>query len=166
MDRPSTLPLPPRPAPSGVAASPEFTDQPFYAETLTLLSSVRDHDFAALADLCDDDFGIVDIDVAGNARPIRTRLAWEAWFRELFATLEGMDASTESVITNYQALHQGTLGFSALEFRQTLEVGAHVATFDCVATIVWKLTPRGWREARWHASIVSSDVPAALRRAA
>lgn len=166
MDRPSTLPFPPRPARSDVAASRSFADQPFYDETLTLLDSVRDHDFAALADLCDDDFGIVDIDVAGNARPIRTRLAWEAWFRELFATLEDMDASTESVITSYQALREGTLGFGALEFRQTLTVGAHVATFDCVATIVWKLTPRGWREARWHASIVSSDVPAALRRAA
>ena len=147
-------------------SSPAFAGQPFYDETVTLLHSVRDHDFAELARLCDDDFGIVDIDVAGTARPIRDRAEWEEWFTTLFATLKGMNASTDSVILDYKALRQGTLGFGALEFRQTLRVGHHVATFECVATIVWKLTPQGWREARWHASIISSDVPAALLRAA
>ena len=34
---------------------------------------------------------------------------------------------------------------------------------DCVATIVWKKTTRGWREARWHGSVVSSDVPDELQ---
>ena len=143
-----------------------FSDQPFYDQTVALLHSVRDHDFVTLADLCDDDFGIVDIDVTGGARPIRSRGEWEAWFTDLFATLETMDASTDSVILDYQAVSHGTLGFGVLEFEQTLTVGAHVATFVCVATIIWKLTPHGWREARWHASVISSDVPAALLRAA
>lgn len=143
-----------------------FGDQPFFEQTVALLHSVRDHDFGTLADLCDDDFGIVDIDVTGGARPIRSRREWEAWFTDLFATLETMDASTDSVILDYQAVNHGTLGFGVLEFRQTLTVGTHVATFDCVATIVWKLTALGWREARWHASVISSDVPAELLRAA
>ncbi len=147
-------------------SSPEFSDQPFYDETVALLHSVRDHDFAALADLCDDDFGIVDIDVSGQARPIRDRAEWEAWFTTLFATLDAMDADTDSVIVDYKALRQGTLGFGALEFTQTVTVGSEVATFECVATIIWKLTPEGWREARWHASIISSEIPAALQRAA
>ena len=34
-----------------------FADAPFFAETLTLLRSVRDHDFETLAALRDDDFG-------------------------------------------------------------------------------------------------------------
>lgn len=143
-----------------------FSDQPFYDQTVALLHSVRDHDFGALADLCDDDFGIVDIDATGSARPIRSRGEWEDWFTGLFATLETMDASTDSVILDYQAVDHGTLGYGVLEFRQTLTVGTHVATFDCIATIVWKLTATGWREARWHASVISSDVPAALVRAA
>lgn len=151
---------------SVATASRTFEDQPFYDETLTLLRSMSNHDLTTLADLCDDDFGIVDIDVAGRGRPIRTRAAWETWFRGLFATLETMGASIDSRVMDYQAMCEGTLGFGALEFRQTLTVGTHVATFDCVATIVWKLTPQGWREARWHASVVSSDVPAALVRAA
>lgn len=147
-------------------AHPKFGDQPFYDQTVALLRSVRDHDFATLAALCDDDFGIVDIGVDGNARPIRDRAEWESWFTTLFATLKGMNASTNSVIIDYQALSQGTLGFGVLEFQQTLTVGSYIATFECVATIIWKLTPHGWREARWHASIISSDIPAALLSAA
>ena len=146
--------------------SSDFARQPFYDLTLALLRSVRDHDFATLASLCDDDFGIVDIDVAGTARPIRNRTEWEAWFTTLFATLRSMDATTDSIIRDYRALSQDSLGFGVLEFQQIVTVGSHVATFECVATIVWKLTADGWREARWHASVVSSDIPVELRLAA
>ena len=55
------------------------------------------------------------------------------------------------------------LGYSVVEFRQTLTIGDHTASFDCVATIIWKHTARGWREARWHGSVVSADVPDELR---
>lgn len=143
-----------------------FGDQPFYEQTVELLRSVRDQDFAALAALCDDDFGIVDIDVTGAARPIRDRSEWEEWFTTLFATMTGMEATTDSFIFDYRALTHDTLGFGVLEFRQTLTVGNYVAAFDCVATIVWKLTEHGWREARWHASVISSEVPAELLAAA
>jgi ketosteroid isomerase-like protein len=142
----------------------QFAAEPFYGETLTLLRSVRDHDFAMLSHLCDDDFGIVDVDPAGNARPIRTRAEWEAWFHELFATLDAMSARTDSIVLDYHAVRESELGYSVLEFRQTLTVGSHTATFDCVATIIWKQTVRGWREARWHASVISSDIPDELRQ--
>jgi ketosteroid isomerase-like protein len=143
-----------------------FLDRPFFAETLTLLRSVRDHDFDTLAALCDDDFGIVDVDPAGAVRPIRDRAGWEQWFHDLFATLTAMGARTDSTVDDYHAVESGDLGYSVLDFTQTLDVGPHTATFVCVATIVWKRTPDGWREARWHASVVSSDVPAELRAVA
>ena len=57
-----------------------FAHRPFYAETLTLLRSVRDHDFESLDWLCDDDFGIVDVDPTGSARVIRSQPEWESWF--------------------------------------------------------------------------------------
>ncbi|HSM67655.1 MAG TPA: nuclear transport factor 2 family protein [Ilumatobacteraceae bacterium] len=162
-----TTPLPTSPVPT-TGTSPldhppvRFLAEPFFAETLTLLRSVRDHDFDTLAALCDDDFGIVDVDPAGAAKPIRDRAGWEAWFHELFATLTAMCATTDSTIDDYHAVVDGRLGYSVLEFTQTLTVGEHVATFECVATIIWKRTPDGWREARWHASVISSDVPAEL----
>jgi ketosteroid isomerase-like protein len=140
--------------------------EPFFAETVTLLRSVRDHDFETLAALCDDDFGIVDVDPSGAARPIRDRAGWEQWFHELFATLTAMDASTDSTIDDFRSIVSGDLGWSVLDFTQTLSVGAFVARFECVATIIWKHTPDGWREARWHASVISSDVPDELQQAA
>jgi ketosteroid isomerase-like protein len=140
-----------------------FADTAFFAETVTLLRSVRDHDFDTLAALCDDDFGIVDVDPSGAARPIRDRAGWEQWFHELFTTLTAMGATTDSRIDDYRSITTDDMGFSVLDFTQTLTVGAHVASFECVATIVWKRTPDGWREARWHASVISSDVPDELR---
>lgn len=154
--RSSTLDVPPA----------EFVGRPYFDQTLTLLRSVRDHDFDTLAALCDDDFGIVDGDPAGTISVIRTREEWERWFTEMFATLSLMGAHTDSEVTRYDALQTDSMGFSALEFRQVLEVGESTATFECVATIVWKLTPSGWREARWHVSVVSADIPEAMRPSA
>jgi ketosteroid isomerase-like protein len=138
-------------------------DQPFFDETLTLLRSVRDHDFDTLAALCDDDFGIVDVEPSGAARLIRDRAGWEHWFHELFATLSAMGARTDSRIDDFRSIVDGDLGWSVLDFTQTLTVGEHCASFECVATIIWKRTSAGWREARWHASVIASDVPEALR---
>lgn len=144
----------------------EFVGKPFFAETVTLLRAVRDHDFDTLAGLCDDDFGIVDIAPDGSGVPIRTRAEWEAWFRDsLFPRLEQMGASTDSEITGYEALRNGALGYGVLDFRQTLTVAGLTATFDCIATLIWKQTPAGWKESRWHCSVISSDVPEALRAA-
>jgi hypothetical protein len=143
----------------------ELEGRPFFGETLTLLRSVRDHDFDTLADLCDDDFGIVDGDATGAISIIRTRAEWEQWFTGLFATLDAMGAYTDSEVTRYDAVATSAMGFSALEFRQLLSVGESTATFDCVATIVWKLSDAGWREARWHVSVISADIPPAMRPA-
>jgi ketosteroid isomerase-like protein len=142
---------------------PRFAHAAFFTETVALLRCVRDHDFDTLASLCDDDFGIVDVDTSGSARPIRDRAGWERWFRELFSTLDAMGASTDSRIDDYQAIATADMGYSVLDFTQTLTVGTDVASFECIATIVWKRTADGWRESRWHASVISSDVPEALR---
>lgn len=140
-----------------------FAGRPYFEQTLTLLRAVRDHDFDGLAALCDDDFGIVDGDPTGTISVIRTRAEWESWFHNLFATLDSMGAQTDSEVIRYDAVQTPAMGFSALEFRQVLRVGESAANFDCVATIVWKLTSVGWREARWHVSVVSADIPAAMR---
>lgn len=138
----------------------EFLDQPFFDETLTLLRAVREHDFDTLAGLCDDDFGIVDIAPDGTGVPIRTRREWEAWFRDgLFPKLDALGAETDSEITGYQALVSGDLGYGVVDFRQTLSIGELVATFDCIATVIWKKTATGWKESRWHCSVLSSTIP-------
>ena len=141
------------------AASSEWADAPYFAQTVELLRSVRDHDFDSLAALCDDDFGIVDLDPAGANVMVRTREEWENWFHNLFAQLDAIGAGTDSEITNYQALASADMGMSVVEFTQSLTMGEMIALFDCVATIVWKNTLQGWREARWHVSLLSADIP-------
>jgi ketosteroid isomerase-like protein len=155
-------------SPSKLDSAPAtLHDLPFFTETVTLLRAVREHDFATLADLCDDDFGIVDIAPDGSGVPIRTRAEWEGWFRDtLFPKLESMGAETDSEITGYEALVSGDLGYGVLDFRQTLSLAGMTATFDCIATLIWKRTPSGWKESRWHCSVISSDIPEAMRAAA
>lgn len=143
-----------------------FADKPFFEHTVALLRAVRDHDFDTLARLCDDDFGIVDAGPSGAPVAIRSRVEWERWFHHLFATLDQMGAETDSEITRYDAVRGDDLGYSVVEFRQLLRTPSHTATFDCVATIVWKRTLGGWREARWHVSVLASTVPEALQPAA
>jgi hypothetical protein len=142
-----------------------LTDVPFFEETVTLLRSVRDHDFDTLAALCDDDFGIVDAGPDQKPVAIRDRAGWEGWFRGLFGQLDALAAATDSRITGLESSVGTDMGFSVLYFDQMLHVAGMTATFDCTATIVWKLTPDGWREARWHVSILSADVPEALAAA-
>jgi hypothetical protein len=141
---------------------PEHESKPFFADTITLLRSVRDHDFDTLAELCDDDYGIVDIAPDGTNVAIRTREEWEGWFHGLFGQLDAMNAATDSEILAYDAVEADSMGYSVLEFRQTLTVGDLVASFDCMTTIVWKNVDGVWREARWHGSVLSSDVPPEL----
>ena len=145
------------------AGDSRWAGEPFFGETVELLRSVRDHDFDSLAELCDDDFGIVDLDQSGGNVMIRTRDDWEQWFRRLFAELNAASAATDSEILDYQALRATDMGFSVVEFRQSLTIGELVGLFDCVATIVWKLSPGGWREARWHVSLLSADIPEEMR---
>jgi hypothetical protein len=59
-------------------------DKPFFELTLNLLRGVRDHDFDALAEICYDDYGIVDIAADGGSVAMRNRDEWAAWFRGLY----------------------------------------------------------------------------------
>ncbi len=141
------------------AQQSKWADAPYFLETIELLRSVRDHDFDSLAELCDDDFGIVDLDQSGSSVMVRTRAEWENWFRRLFAELDAVAATTDSEILEYQAIESTDLGYSVVEFRQSLGLGEMIAYFGCVATIIWKRTDAGWKESRWHVSLLSTDLP-------
>ncbi len=133
--------------------------QPFLSETVQLFRHVSMRDLDALADLCDDDFGIVDLDTTGASVDIRTRADWIAWFEGLFATLEGMGADTWTEIDEYDVLPGTDLSMSVVRFTQVLAAGETAARFGCVATIVWKRDGDRWREARWHVSLLQPPPP-------
>lgn len=134
-----------------------WADQPFFEQTCTLFRCVRDHDFDTLADLCDDDFGIVDLDPNGESVDIRTRAEWEAWFHHLFDQLGAMQATTDTEIQDYQALQASEMGYSVVRFCQLLRVGGQTHRFNCIVTIIWKYIEDRWKESRWHVSLLGRE---------
>ena len=126
----------------------------FYAVTVELLDCVRDHDYRRLAEICDDDFGIVDITTDGGSLVIRDRAGWESWFTGLFAQLDSMSARTWSDITGYDAVQIGDMGYSVVDFDQVLVIGDEQLLFSVVATVIWKRVDGTWKESRYHSSLV------------
>jgi hypothetical protein len=129
-------------------------DKPFFAQTQQLFANVRDHNFDALAALCDDDFGIIDINAEGGTMVVRDRAGWEAWFRGLFAQLDTMQAQTWSEITNYEAVQTAEMGYSVVDFDQLLVLPGQRLRFSCLSTIIWKKVGEEWKEARYHSSLL------------
>ena len=141
-------------------------DAPFAAETAELFAAVRDHDLPTLAARCDDDYGIVDINPTGGSEVIRSRAEWETWFVQLFAQLDAMAATTDTEIHRYDAVDWGDTGMSVVEFVQTLTVVGLTGRFSCIVTIVWKRDGDRWVEARWHASLLDTELPDGFGEAA
>lgn len=129
-------------------------DKPFFAEMQQLFAYVRDHDFARLAALCDDDFGIIDINAEGGTLVIRNRAEWEQWFQSLFAQLTTLQAQTWSEITRYEAVQTAEMGYSVVDFDQMLVFGGKRMRFSCLSTIIWKKVGETWKEARYHSSLL------------
>ncbi len=129
--------------------------KPFYTETELLFTCVSKHDFDTLADLCDDDFGIIDLDPQGKNVVVHDRAGWENWFKTLFQKLSDMQAHTYTEIRDYQALAHETLGYSVVNFDQFLEVANQKLKFNCMVTIIWKKVGDRWKESRWHVSLIN-----------
>ncbi len=134
-----------------------FEQLPFYHLTVNMLECVSTHNFDVLSRICDDDFGIIDLDTQGKSVVVANRQEWESWFRSLFAKLDTMRAKTSSEVLNYQALQTTEMGYSVLDFCQNLEVDGFVGKFYCVATIIWKKVGEEWKESRWHGSLIRTE---------
>lgn len=132
-----------------------FSRKPFYDRTLEMLNCVRDFNFERLAEICDDDYGIIDINTEGGSEIIRDREGWENWFRGLFAQLQNMKAKTWSEITGYEAVESGDMGYSVVDFDQVFHSGPQRLRFKVIATIIWKKVGGIWKEARYHSSLIS-----------
>ncbi len=70
-----------------------------------------------------------------------------------------MGADTDTEIQTYDALQRGDLGYSVVEFCQTLTVGGQTGRFDCIVTIIWKREGERWLESRWHVSLLERTLP-------
>lgn len=130
--------------------------EPLLAETQALLDAVNALDLDALRAMVDDDFGIVDVDPQGRSVVITTKAEWDAYMDVNFAAMRAGGAVLSSRIREYNGEMSDGLGYSVVRFVQRVEVGPTVIENPCIATIVWKRTEDGWREARWHCSLDQS----------
>lgn len=133
----------------------EMRSKPFFDLTVEMLGCVRDHEFDRLSEICDDDFGIIDINTEGGSEIIRDRNGWEEWFRGLFKKLEAMNATTWSEITRYEAIEGTDMGYGVVDFDQVFIAGEKKLRFAVIATIIWKKEGEEWKESRYHSSLVS-----------
>ncbi len=148
----------PRPAKaSKLMNTIQMQEKPFYALTTQLLDCVRDHNFRRLSAMCDDDFGIVDITTSGGSLIIRDRAGWEEWFTGLFAQLDALRAQTWSEITGYESVLSGEMGYSVVDFDQVFVTEEEKLRFSVIATIIWKRVDGGWKESRYHSSLVGVE---------
>lgn len=132
----------------------EMRNKPFYQLTEEMFHCVSKHNFERLAQLCDDDFGIIDINTVGGSEIIRDRAGWEHWFQGLFTKLAEMKAETWSEITRYEALAHTDMGYGVVDFDQIFIAGDQKLRFSVIATIIWKKVGDGWKESRYHSSLI------------
>ena len=132
----------------------EMVIKPFFKETWTILNCVHTHNFELLSSICDDDFGIIDINTEGGSEIIRNREGWENWFKSLFEKLDEMEAKTWSEITNYEALMSDEMGYGVVDFDQFFIHNGKALKFSVIATIIWKFFNGEWKESRYHSSLI------------
>lgn len=132
----------------------QWLNKPFFGLTREMLECVSEHNYERLSSICDDDFGIIDINTEGGSEVIRDKKGWQEWFKTLFAKLKAMNAETWSEITRYESMLKTDMGMSVVDFDQMFVVGEKRMRFSVIATIVWKLEDGTWKEARWHSSLL------------
>ena len=135
----------------------QWRQQPFFDLTFTMFDCVSSHDFEKLSQICDDDYGIIDINPEGGSEVIRDREGWENWFKSLFARLKQMNAKTWSEITNYQSMVSGYMGYCVVDFDQVLVIDGKRHRFQVLATIIWKQVEGQWKESRYHSSMLGMN---------
>lgn len=127
--------------------------EPLLEETRALLDAVNRLDLDGLRAMVDDDFGIVDVDPEGRSVVLSTKAEWDAYMHVNFAAMSTAGAVLSSQIREYHGEMTDDLGYSVVRFVQHVTIGPTVIENPCIATIVWKHTEHGWREARWHCSL-------------
>lgn len=131
-----------------------FSQKPFYNLVVDMFECVKTHNFERLSKICDDDFGIIDINTTGGSEIIRNREGWENWFKGLFIKLDELNAQTWSEITQYEAVQFTDSGYSVVDFDQIFIAGDQKLKFSVISTIIWKLVNNEWKEARYHSSLL------------
>jgi DNA-binding NarL/FixJ family response regulator len=74
------------------------TGQPFFEQTLALFDAVNSLRLDELRELVDDDYGIMDVDPAGETVVIESKAEWDEYMVRNFAAMEAAGARLETEV--------------------------------------------------------------------
>jgi len=95
-----------------------FKKTPFFEFMLPMFNSGRDFNHDHSATICDDDFGITDINTITDSKIIRARHGLGKWFKGLFPNLKDLSSITWSKITHHETLQSKDMGHCVVYFDQ------------------------------------------------
>jgi ketosteroid isomerase-like protein len=128
-----------------------------YQHTERLLSAVNQLDLPKLRNMVDDDFGIVDVDPEGNPIVINTMEEWESYMEKNMLAMQQLHARLSYEIDEYHENVSDSMAYVVVRFVQQVHIPEkQEMSHSCIATVVWKKTEDGWKEARWHCSRLPS----------
>jgi len=129
-----------------------------YQPTEALLQAVNELDLPKLRNMVDDDFGIVDVDPNGDPVVINDQEEWEAYMHKNMLAMQELQAELSFEIGEYHERVSPDMALVVVRFEQHVKVPEQPAMkHPCIATVVWKKTDEGWKEARWHCSRLRSE---------
>jgi len=128
-----------------------------YQHTERLLSAVNQLDLPKLRNMVDDDFGIVDVDPEGNPIVINNMEEWESYMEKNMLAMQQLHARLSYEIDEYHENVSDSMAYVVVRFVQQVHIPEKPEmSHSCIATVVWKKTEDGWKEARWHCSRLPS----------
>jgi len=129
--------------------------RPLYALTQAVLAALDRGSYAALEPLTTHDLTFVD----GHAELGPLLAQDRGALRQLLASREGV--TSESTILAYDGHPDRETGWSVVRLRRAT-VGPRASSPQhevCTATLLWTLTPDGWKLSRWHCTPVRAEAP-------
>lgn len=133
------------------------TKHQLYQQTERLLSAVNQLDLPKLRNMVDDDFGIVDVDPEGKAVVINDMQEWENYMEKNMLAMQQLHAKLSYEIDEYHENVSESMAYVVVKFTQQVHIPEKPEmSHSCIATVVWKKTDDGWKEARWHCSRLPS----------
>jgi len=127
--------------------------QPLYAMTQAVLAALDRGSYVALEPLTTPDLTFVDTGADAGPAVVHDRAALRAYL----AGPRGRPHAT--TILAYDGRPDHLTGWSVVRLRRSIEDDAMGGVHHelCSATLLWRLTPDGWKLSRWHCTSLRTE---------
>ncbi|MES2766687.1 MAG: hypothetical protein V4642_12505 [Bacteroidota bacterium] len=124
---------------------------PFYEETTILFHALNTFQFEKLDEMIDQEASTV-MNSHDTTAIHSSREEWSQFLKEQYALMKESTGKTDIKISEYRGEQTNETGWSTVKFNRTIELGDDTERKYYVATILWKITPKGAKVMRLHVS--------------